>query len=56
MFREKTQVQKYPCPFVSVLGKFALDFVFVIFSAFLKKITTTKSSANFLSSEPNEQA
>ena len=42
------------CPFGSGLRKFALDLVIVFFSAFLKKNTTTKSSANFLSSESSK--
>ena len=43
------------CPFEFGLKKFALDLALVIFSAFLKKITKTRSSAKFLSPEPNGQ-
>ena len=44
-----------PCPFGSGLKKLALDPVVVIYSAFLKKNTMIRSSANFLSPEPNGQ-
>ena len=43
------------CPFGSRFRKFALDFVAAIFVKTAKKITTTKSSANFISPEPNGQ-
>ena len=43
------------CPFGSGLRKFAVDLVVVIFFKNAEKITTTRSSANFLSPEQNGQ-